>query len=806
MSSLNEGNMTELEQILKVIMIHKTENSVEFKAYTLQGATFNIEIRFYWEDTIRFRLFKEAVQDTYPVVFPPDKKINVKVLRYQGYIKVISDQLICEICLQPFEVKVKDKNENILWGQQRNDINVRGNSNVPFLEVYLSNSHITRIVDSFILWPEDRVYGFGEKFFAHDKRGHTIINWNLDAYGVETERAYKNIPFFICDRGYGMLINSTSRIEHSVGDPTRSRASYILSVEDQKLDYFFIYGPSFKHIIKRYCELTGFAPVPPIWAFGLWMSRCYFHNREVAEEVAYKLRELDIPCDVIVFDGYWVRDAHLCDLIWDKERFPNTENMLANLKALGFKNCVWEAPFVPSNTEMMDEGEKGGYLLVNPDGETYLIDTGLVMASHSKEGFKGQETAGSFGNLPTAPPAALVDFTNPKAIKWYQDKHNLLLKMGVDVFKTDFGEQVPEDAISPYSGLTGLKLHNLYAVLYNRTVFKTIQKHCDKGLVFARSASIGSQQYPVHWGGDTQTSYSSMAGSLRGGLSLGLSGIPFWGSDIGGFFGDKPDKKLYIRWSEFGLFSGIARCHGTTPREPWEYGVEAITIFRKFAKLRYRLLPYLYSCAKESSQNGLPLMRPMLLEFQDDPASHFVDTQYFLGEWLMVAPVLSEKDKRVIYLPEGRWIDYWTHSLEIGPKYIHYDAPLDILPIFLREGAIIPFGPDMQFVGEKSFNHIKLLIFPTHHSQMEYSDDDEKVLIICNSTTEKIDLEISESKKSFISHVVGIACPKLVESDKGVLPFRINLNEMCDGWQWDEERGLILKVPPTPCRISIFMK
>jgi alpha-D-xyloside xylohydrolase len=297
-----------------------------------------------------------------------------------------------------------------------------------------------------------------------------------------------------------------------------------------------------------------------------------------------------------------------------------------------------------------------------------------------------------------------------------------------------------------------------------------------------------------------------MAGSLRGGLSLGLSGIPFWGSDIGGFFGDKPNKKLYIRWSEFGLFSGIARCHGTTPREPWEYGEEAITIFRKFAKLRYRLLPYLYSCAKESSQNGLPLMRPLLLEFQDDPASHFVDTQYLLGEWLMVAPVLSEKDKRVIYLPEGRWIDYWTNSLEIGPKYLHYDAPLDILPIFLREGAIIPFGPDMQFVGEKSFNHIKLLIFPTHHSQMEYSDDDEKVLITCNSTTEKIDLEISESKKSFISHVVGIACPKLVKNDKGVLPFRINLDEMCDGWQWDEERGLILKVPPTPCRISICMK
>jgi alpha-D-xyloside xylohydrolase len=796
----------ELEKILKVVVTNKTKNSVIFEAYTLQGSIFNIEIGFHWEDTIRFRLFREDVKNTNPINLDLDRKINVEVLEDEEYVRIVSNQLICEILLQPFEFRVKDKGGNIIWGQQRNDINVRGNSNVPFLGVNLSGGNIKRIVDSFILWPEDRIYGFGEKFFAHDKRGYTIVSWNMDAYGVETERSYKNIPFFLCNRGYGVLFNSMSKMEHSVGDPAWSRASYILTVEDQKLDYFFIYGPSFKHIIKRYCELTGFAPVPPMWAFGLWMSRCYFHNREVAEEVACKLRELGIPSDVIVFDSYWMKDGHLCNLKWDKKRFPNARNMIASIKALGFKVCVWEAPFVPLNTKMMDEGEEGGYLLVNSDGETYLIETGLVMASHNIEGFKGQETVGSFDELSPAPKAALVDFTNPNAVKWYQEKHDALLEMGIDVFKTDFGEQVPEDSISPYSGLTGMELHNLYTVLYNKAVFDVTKKHCNEGLVWARSASVGSQKYPVHWGGDPQTSYSSMAGSLRGGLSLGLSGIPFWGSDIGGFFGDKPNKKLYLRWSEFGLFSGIARCHGTTPREPWEYGEEAINIFRKFANLRYRLIPYLYSCAKESSKNGLPLMRPLFLEFQDDPVSHFIDTQYLLGEWLMVAPIFSEKDERLIYLPDGRWIDYWTHSLTIGPKYIHYDTPLDILPIFLREGAIIPFGPEMQFVGEKPIDPITLLIFPASNSQFEYYDGEEKILITCNSTSEKIDLVISESKKSFAINIVGINVTKIIKYNKDMLPFRVNSDQVDNEWKFDKEKGLIFKITSTPCRLLIYIK
>ncbi len=795
--------MSEFETIVDAALLKETASGVVLSASTDRGNTVTIVIEYCWEDTVRFRLFRQEHLPRFPLVHPPDKPCQVQVSRSANHIQLRSSALICEIDLAPFTWAVTDTAGNPVWAEQRNDTNVRGGSNVPSLCIRETAGAIDKVVDSFVLEPDDRVYGFGEKFFAHDKRGHTITSWNLDAYGVETERAYKNIPFFLCSKGYGVLVNSTARVEHAVGDPALSRASFALSVESPQLDYFVFWGPSFKRILGRYADLTGHAPVPPEWAFGLWMSRCYFHNREVAEEVARKLRELKIPCDVLVFDGYWVRDAHQCDLLWDEDRFHNPREMLAGLRELGFKSCVWEGPFVPSGTEMFEEARQGGYLLQNAQGEDYLINTGLVMASHTQEGFQGQETAGSFDGLPPAPPAGLVDFTNPAAVRWHQQKHEALLDLGVAVFKTDFGEQVPEDAVSPCSGMDGKELHNLYAVLYNRAVFETTEQRRGRGLVWARAAGIGSQQYPVHWGGDPQTSFSSIAGTLRGGLSLGLSGIPFWGHDIGGFFGSRPSPRLYIRWAQFGLLSGLSRCHGTTPREPWAYGDEAVQIFRKYAELRYRLIPYLYSNAYLSSQSGVPLMRPLLLEFQDDPAAHDVDSQYLLGEWLLVAPVMSERDDRVIYLPPGQWLDYWTHEVYDGPQYVHYHAPLDVLPLFLRAGAIIPLGPDVQYVGERPFNPITLLLFPGQASAFSFRDDQETVAISCQPRPGQLIIEVGESRKSFRIQIMGLAPPERINSEAGEIPFHNRLADAASGWTWEPGAGIVIQCPPAPFRIVV---
>jgi len=762
-----------------------------------------IEIIVYSNNLIRFKLYENKVDQQFPLVKPPEISQSAQLKEVTNGVVLYDNDLVCYIDFSPFEWRVETDKGKKIWRQQRNDINVRGSSNVPFLGISKSDSKISAIVDSYGLEPEERLYGFGEKFFAHDKRGHTLVSWNKDAYGVETERAYKNIPFFLSTQGYGILFHSTACIEHMVGDPDISRASYVFKVKDSELDFFIIYGPSLKKVLKTYHNLTGEPEIPPQWAFGLWMSRCYFHNRQTAEEVARKLRELDIPTDVLVFDGYWVRDAHQCDLLWDEERFPNPKEMLTGLREQGFKTCVWEGPFVPSGTEMFEEGERGGFLLVNPQGNTYLINTGLVMASHKQEDFKGQETVGSFDGLPPAPPAALVDFTNPEAVKWIQEKHFDLLNQGVDVFKTDFGEQVPIDAVSPHSGITGKRLHNLYAVLYNRSIFEATKHYHGKGLVWARSAGIGSQQYPVHWGGDPQTSYSSLAGSLRGGLSLGLSGIPFWGSDIGGFFGEKPSPRLYIRWAEMGLLSGVARCHGTTPREPWEYGEEALQIFRKYTKLRYQLIPYIYSSAISSAQTGLPLMKPFVLEWQDDQASQVVDSQYLLGDFIMVAPILSDQDERDVYFPQGDWLDYWTRNIYQGQKSIVYQAPLDILPLFIRRGAIIPMGPNISFIGENPIDLISLLVFPGLNSDFLFTDDQECTEISCTSTENFITIKVGASIKSYNIQIVGISIPKNVQINGSNIDQKQNPENLKPSWQWNGKELLITHCPPPPFEVGI---
>ena len=792
------------ETVTKIVHFEVIEGGVKLSALTDVDSYLNIEITFCTSDTVRFRLFQNEHDNPFPLVHLGETPESIKVEKNNEGVSIFNGKLKCQIRFFPFEWWVIDEDGKQIWRQQHNDTNVRGSSNVPYCGIWRSQGQIDSVVDSFGLDPEERLYGFGEKFFAHDKRGHTLVSWNKDAYGVESERAYKNIPFFLSTRGYGILINSTACIKHAVGDPDVSRATYMVEIEDTEMDYFVIVNSSFKSILRRSHDLTGEAAVPPQWAFGLWMSRCYFHNRQTAEEVAQKLRTLDIPTDVLVFDGYWVRDAHQCDLLWDEERFTQPVEMLAGLKASGFKSCVWEGPFVPYGTEMFEEGEKGGYLLVNSQRKSYLIDTGLVMASHNQENFKGQETAGSFDGLPPAPPAALVDFTNPAAVTWIQKKHQALLELGVDVFKTDFGEQVPEDAVSPYSGLTGKRLHNLYAVLYNRAVFETTKQYHGRGLVWARSAGIGSQQYPVHWGGDPQTSFSSLAGSLRGGLSLGLSGIPFWGSDIGGFFGNKPSPRLYIRWAEMGLFSGVSRCHGTTPREPWEYGDNALEIFRKYAKLRYRLIPYIYSSACSSVHSSLPLMRPLVLDWQDDPASQVVDSQYLLGDWLMVAPVLSDQDERRIYFPEGEWLDFWTGEKIHGPLSINYPAPLDTLPLFIRSGAIIPMGPDICYVGEKPLDQINVLVFPGQQNSTQFIDDNEETQISCATEENAYVIKVGASSKSYCFQVRGIDQPVSVKVNGSELPHLPFLDSKSPGWNWTESGWLEIKCPKVPFEIRVF--
>ncbi len=530
--------------------------------------------------------------------------------------------------------------------------------------------------ETFALAHDEDLYGLGEQFARLNRVGQRFELWAADAFGTFRHQTYKNIPFLWSTRGYGLFVNTTFRITFDLA--TVSLLAHSFTHEGPELDVFLIYGPEPADILRRYCDLTGYAPVPPRWSFGLWMSRCGYQDRNEVEQVADELRAHDIPCDVIHLDPWWMGDpVNWCGLQWDTDRFPEPEQMIEGLRERGLRLCLWENPYITKDTVIFEEGRQKGYFIKNEDGEPYITRAWAELV----------------------PVVAIVDFSNPAAVEWWQSLHRPLIEQGVAVFKTDFGEGVPEDGVC-HNGMSGREAHNLYPLLYNRAVFEITQEMTGYGLVWSRSGWAGSQRYPTCWGGDPHAGFSHMANQLRAALSIGISGIPFYSHDIGGFFG-QPDAELYVRWAQFGLFSSHSRCHGTTPREPWEFGEEAEAIFRRYARMRYQLLPYIYSSAVQAAQTGLPVVRPLVLKYSHDLNVRHLDSEYLLGDSLLVAPVLERgARRRMVYLPVGEWVDYWSRETYEGPTWLNYPAPLEILPIFIRRGAIIPMGPAVCYVDE----------------------------------------------------------------------------------------------------------
>lgn len=447
-----------------------------------------------------------------------------------------------------------------------------------------------------------------------------------------------------------------------------SRAAF--SVEGESLDYFLIDGPSMKDVLVRYTDLTGKPALPPQWTFGLWLSTSFTTDYDEKTVMSFidGMFERGIPLSVFHFDCCWMREFHWTDFIWDKRVFPDPAGMLKRIKEKGVKICVWINSYIGQESALFDEGAEKGYFLKRPNGDVWQWDM-------------------------WQPGLSIVDFTNPEAVRWYQDKLAMLLDMGVDCFKTDFGERIPTDVVYA-NGADPVKMHNYYTYLYNKAVYELLEKKRGKGeaVLFARSATAGGQKFPVHWGGDCWSEYSSMAESLRGGLSLTSSGFGFWSHDIGGFESTStPD--VYKRWSAFGLLSSHSRLHGSTSyRVPWVYDEEAVDVLRFFTKLKLSLLPYLYSSAVETSRTGIPVMRSMALEFEDDFNCRYLDKQYMLGDNLMVAPVFDEEGMANYYLPEGIWVNYLTGAIaEDGVWRTEHHDYLSI-PLWARADSVVATG------------------------------------------------------------------------------------------------------------------
>jgi alpha-D-xyloside xylohydrolase len=511
------------------------------------------------------------------------------------------------------------------------------------------------------------VYGLGERFGPLVRNGQTVDIWNADG-GTCTEQAYKNIPWYLTNGGYGVFVNHPGPVSFEVA--SENVASVQFSVETQSLQYFLIYGPTPKEILRKYTALTGRPALPPAWSFGLWLSTSWntSYDEETVTRFINGMAERDLPLSVFHFDCFWMREISWCDFEWDRRTFPDPEGMLTRLRDKGLRVCVWINPYIAQRSPLFAEGKANGYLLKRPNGNVWQWDL-------------------------WQPGMAVVDFTNPEAREWYASKLDTLLNMGVDCFKSDFGERIPTD-VAYFDGSDPELMHNYYTYLFNKTVFELLRKRRGDrdAVVFARSATVGSQQFPVHWGGDSSATHESMAESLRGGLSLTMSGFGFWSHDIGGFEGT-PTPELFKRWIPFGLLSSHSRLHGNySYRVPWLFDEESVDVLRLFTKLKARLMPYLYQAARIAHLEGVPMMRAMVLEFPDDPACVYLDRQYLLGDDLLVAPVFAADGLVDYYVPPGIWTHFLTGHQVHGPRWVRERHAPTSVPLLVRPGAVIPIG------------------------------------------------------------------------------------------------------------------
>lgn len=507
----------------------------------------------------------------------------------------------------------------------------------------------------------ENVYGLGERFTSLIKNGQSVDIWNADG-GTSSEQAYKNIPFYITNKGYGVFVNHTGNVSFEVASEVVERVQF--SAETQQLEYFVIYGPTPKEIITKYTALTGRAPALPQWSFGLWLSTSFVtdYDENTVNSFIDEMASREIPLSVFHFDCFWMREYQWCDFQWDPRVFPDPEGMLQRLKAKGLKISLWINPYIGQASPLFEEACDAGYFLKRTDGSIWQWD--LWQA----------------GN-------AIVDFTNPNARTWFQSKLRPLIEMGVDCFKTDFGERIPTDVVY-YNGANPHEMHNLYTQLYNETVWELLtEMKGDQAIVFARSATVGGQKMPVHWGGDNTSTFESMAESLRGGLSLSTSGFGYWSHDIGGFEGT-PNPAVFKRWVAFGLLSSHSRLHGNeSVRVPWAIDEESVEVTRRFVKLKNELMPYLLQLTNEVANNGTPMMRPMYFEFPQEHTAWFLDQQYMLGPDLLVAPVFSESGEVEFYLPDGEWLNYFSLERVNGGRWIKERHDFMSLPLYRRADA-----------------------------------------------------------------------------------------------------------------------
>lgn len=616
---------------------------------------------------------------------------------YEGPFAQVTDTAPCvtieeneeEICYQSGRTKAIIDKRPGCWGIRFMDGD-RELTNTGFRNMaHMTNSQTgkTYMTEQLALDIDEYVYGLGERYTPFVKNGQSVEMWNEDG-GTASEITYKNIPFYITNKGYGVLLDNEGDAAYEIASEKVERVQF--SVEGERLDYYIINGSTPKGTIEKYTELTGKPALPPAWSFGLWLTTSFTTNYDEGTTSSFiqGMADRDIPLHVFHFDCYWMEAYEWCNFTWDPKTFPDPKGMLKRYHDRGLKICVWINPYIGQKSPLFQEGMEKGYLIKKNNGDVWQTD---------------MWQAGM----------GLVDFTNPNAVIWYQDKLKTLLDMGVDCFKTDFGERIPVKDIAYFDGSDPVKMHNYYTFLYNKTVFELLERERGEkeAVLFARSATVGGQRFPAHWGGDCSATYPSMAETIRSGLSLACGGFGFWSHDISGFENTAP-ADIYKRWCQFGLLSSHSRLHGSSSyRVPWLFDEEACAVLRKFVKLKCALMPYLYRQAVKAHEEGIPMMRPMFVEFPGDRACEPLDKQYMFGDSLLVAPIFKEGGQVEYYLPEGKWINLLTKETVTGGKWQKEVHDYFSMPLLVRPASILAAGKDVTRPDYDFSDCVKLLLY-----------------------------------------------------------------------------------------------
>lgn len=570
---------------------------------------------------------------------------------------------------KPWGIEVRDADGKMLTRSMAD------NTFQPFCFIRRPSDYSRSVSAVFSLAPGEKIFGCGESFTELNKRGQKVVLSTTDALSCEKQLMYKPVPFFLSNRGYGMFVHTSAPTTFDIGSGNHGRN--VISSVDDELDLFIFIGKP-KEVIGAYTAVTGRAAMPPLWSFGLWMSRITYKSESEARDIVSKLREHRIPSDVIHLDTGWFETDWKCDYEFSKSRFDDPEKMIADFAEAGIHTCLWQLPyFVPGNRLFPE-----------------IVEKGLAVKDAK-------------GNLPYED--AVLDFSNPETVAWYQDKIAGLLKLGVGAIKTDFGEAAPTCGLYA-SGTTGIYEHNLYPLRYQEAAADIIRKETGNSIIWARAGWAGAQRNPVHWGGDSHKTFDSMASTLRAGLSIGLSGFSFWSHDIGGFAGPRNDE-VFEKWAPFGMLTSHSRVHGNPPKEPWLIGEEFMDSFRRSVELRYKLMPYIYAQAKDCSERGLPMLRAMFVEFPDDPGAWLVDDQYLFGSDLLVAPLFEAgSTSRSVYLPGGKWHDYQTGKV-YGSGWQKLEAGSIPAIVLVRDGAVIPHIALAQCTKDLDWSQLNLQVY-----------------------------------------------------------------------------------------------